>query len=58
MMLSFGMLVQKYTSICGGFVKDNKVNISRALFMSYGALFAVGMQQNGVHMQCLWRHEP
>jgi len=32
-----------------GSVKNNKVNISRALFRSYGALFAVEMQQNGVH---------
>ena len=30
------------------FVKNNKVNVSRALFRSYGALFAVEMQQNGV----------
>ena len=29
-------------------MKDNKVNISRALFKSYGVLFAVQMQQNGV----------
>jgi len=29
-------------------VKNNKVNISRTLFRSYGALFAVEMQQNGV----------
>ena len=29
-------------------MKNNKVNVSRALFRSYGALFAVEMQQNGV----------
>ena len=29
-------------------MKNNKVNVSRALFRSYGALFAVEMQQNGL----------
>ena len=31
---------------------NNKVNVSRALFRSYGALFAVQMQQNGVRNAC------
>ena len=39
-----------------GSVKNNKVNISRALFRSYGASFAVEMQQNGIQSAYKYRY--
>jgi len=39
-----------------GSVKNNNVNISRVLFRTYGALFAVEMQQNGVHSAYKYRY--